>query len=98
MANVKRAAGGLPVQSMPNWLRPIVAWAMPRFGPRGLEFARTRVEMKAIETILHLRRQHPARMRSMVPGHVFQLAARYGLVREAGEQPAPEKLPPVERR
>ena len=42
---------------MPNWLRPIVGWLMPRVGPRGLEFARARVEMKAVETVLHLRRR-----------------------------------------
>ena len=29
---------------------------MPKVGPRGLEFARARLEMKAIETVLHLRR------------------------------------------
>ena len=41
MANVERAAGGLPLRSMPNWLRPIVGRPMPWIGPRGLEFART---------------------------------------------------------
>lgn len=40
LANVQRAAGGLPLRRMPNWLRPIVGWLMPRVGPRGLEFAR----------------------------------------------------------
>ena len=33
---------------------------MPRIGPRGLEFARARVEMKAVETVLHLRRSFRA--------------------------------------
>jgi hypothetical protein len=36
---------------MPAWLKPLVNWLMPRVGPRGLEFARARVEMKAIESI-----------------------------------------------
>ena len=49
LANVQRAAGGLPLRRMPNWLRPIVGWLMPRVGPRGLEFARARVEMKALK-------------------------------------------------
>ncbi len=80
MKNVERAAGGLPTRAMPNWLRPIVGWLMPRVGPRGLEFARARVEMKAVETILHLRREHPARMKNMVPPHVWRLVERYGLV------------------
>ncbi len=85
--NVALAAGGLPVRAMPGWLRPLMGWLMPRVGPRGLEFARARVEMKAAETVLHLRRQHPRRLRSMVPRHVWDLVAPYGLV------PAPDELP-----
>ena len=77
--NVERAAGGLPTRAMPDWLRPIVGWLMPRVGPRGLEFARARVEMKAAETVLHLRREHPARMKHMVPAHVWKLVEPYGL-------------------
>ena len=87
IGNVARAAGGLPLRSMPNWLRPVVGWLMPRIGPRGLEFARTRVEMKAAETVLHLRRQHPRRLRTMVPAHIWALLAPYGL------SPAPDELP-----
>lgn len=79
IANVERAAGGLPLRAMPNWLRPIVGWLMPRIGPRGLEFARARVEMKAAETVLHLRRERPRRLRSMVPEHVWTLAKPYGI-------------------
>ncbi|MCC1491524.1 Coenzyme F420 hydrogenase/dehydrogenase, beta subunit C-terminal domain [Cognatishimia sp. F0-27] len=86
MANTARAAGGLPLRRMPDWVRPIVAWLQPRTGPRGLEFARARVEMKAIETVLHLRRAHPAKMKNMIPEHVWRLAARYGLVAEEGER------------
>jgi coenzyme F420 hydrogenase subunit beta len=85
LANTERAAGGLPLRSMPDWLRPLVAFLQPRVGPRGLEFARARVEMKAIETILHLRRSHPARVKNMVPDHVWRVAARYGLL------PGPEE-------
>ena len=79
MKNVERAAGGLPLRKMPNWLRPIVGWLMPKVGPRGLEFARTRVEMKAIETVLHLRREQPAKIASMVPKHIWLLVERYGI-------------------
>jgi coenzyme F420 hydrogenase subunit beta len=79
LANTERAAGGLPLRRMPRWLRPIVGWLMPRIGPRGLEFARARVEMKAIETVLHLRRAMPKRQRHMTPAHVWKLAGRYGL-------------------
>jgi len=83
MGNVQRAAGGLPLRRMPDWLRPLVGWLMPRIGPRGLEFARARVEMKAIETVLHLRRAAPRKMRAMVPNHVWALVAPYGLQKEA---------------
>ncbi len=86
MENVRLAAGGLPVRAMPDWLRPIMGWLMPRVGPRGLEFARTRVEMKAVETVLHLRRSYRARMRAMVPAHIWALVAPYGLVAEEGER------------
>ena len=79
LANTVRAAGGLPLRRMPGFLRPLVSWLMPRIGPRGLEFARARVEMKAVETILHLRQQAPRRLKSMVPEHVWALVRAYGL-------------------
>jgi coenzyme F420 hydrogenase subunit beta len=87
MANVKRAAGGLPLRRMPAWLKPVVGWLMPRIGPRGLEFARARVEMKAIETVLHLEREAPRKMRRMVPAHVWALVAPYGLTRDERSPP-----------
>ncbi|WP_396435393.1 hypothetical protein [Limnohabitans sp.] len=52
---------------------------MPRVGLRGLAFARARVEVTAIEPILHLRRDAPARIPNMLPQHVWDLAGRYGL-------------------
>jgi coenzyme F420 hydrogenase subunit beta len=86
LANVQRAAGGLPLRRMPQWLRPIVGWLMPRIGPRGLEFARARVEMKALETVVHLRNERPARMKHMIPAHVWALVRSYGLTPRAGER------------
>jgi coenzyme F420 hydrogenase subunit beta len=83
LKNTERAAGGLPLRRMPDWLRPVVSFLQPRLGPRGLEFARARVEMKAVETVLHLRRAFPARIKNMVPGHVWRLVKPYGL--EPGE-------------
>ena len=85
MANTARAAGGLPLRSMPDWARPIVAFLQPRIGPRGLEFARARVEMKAVETVLHLRRLFPARIKNMVPAHVWRLVAPYGIAPDKSE-------------
>lgn len=86
LANVERAAGGLPLRRMPNWLRPIVGWLMPRIGPRGLEFARARVEMKAVESVVHLRREAARRLKHMVPAHVWALVEPYGLVPRLDEQ------------
>jgi hypothetical protein len=79
LENTARAAGGMPLRRMPDWLRPLVSFLQPRIGPRGLEFARARVEMKAVETVLHLRRALPARMKNMIPPHVWRLVAPYGL-------------------
>ncbi len=89
LTNTALAAGGLPLRRMPDWLRPIVSFLQPRIGPRGLEFARARVEMKAVETVLHLRRAHPARMKNMIPAHVWRLVARYGLKPDPDETRAP---------
>lgn len=94
LANTLRAAGGLPLRTMPDWVRPLVGWLMPKVGPRGLEFARARVEMKACETVAHLRRQEPKRLKSMVPDHVWRLVARYGLQAEPGERMDGETGPP----
>ncbi len=89
--NVERAAGGLPLRAMPDWLRPLMSWLMPKIGPRGLEFARARVEMKAAETVLHLQREKPARVRHMIPDHVWRLVEPYSLSRsdtsEKGRRP-----------
>jgi coenzyme F420 hydrogenase subunit beta len=41
--------------------------------------------MKAIETVLHLRREHPARIASMVPKHIWPLVAPYQLIPEPNE-------------
>jgi coenzyme F420 hydrogenase subunit beta len=89
LSNVQRAAGGLPLRRMPGFLRPLVGWLMPRIGPRGLEFARARIEMKALESIVHLRQAAPRRMRSLLPDHVWRLARRYDIEAQPGERAAP---------
>ncbi|WP_137178098.1 Coenzyme F420 hydrogenase/dehydrogenase, beta subunit C-terminal domain [Roseomonas sp. AR75] len=93
IANTARAAGGLPLRRMPGFLRPLVGWLMPKIGPRGLEFARARVEMKASETVLFLRHAAPRRLRSMVPAHVWRLVAPYGLAPRPGETPGSGRAP-----
>jgi coenzyme F420 hydrogenase subunit beta len=41
--------------------------------------------MKAVETILHLRREQPRKLKAMVPPHLWRLVASYGLKPGAGE-------------
>lgn len=87
VSQLERSQGGLPVRRTPQALRPLVNWMMSRFGPKGLEFARTRVEMKHTEGILNLRTERPHRLRRMVPSFAWTLAKPYGLVpseREVG--------------
>jgi coenzyme F420 hydrogenase subunit beta len=38
--------------------------------------------MKAIETVLHLRREMPKKIKNMVPSHVWKLTKPYGLTPE----------------
>ena len=47
----------------------------------------TVVEMKAIESILHLRREAPQRLKNMVPQHFWPLLARYGITPTEDERP-----------
>jgi coenzyme F420 hydrogenase subunit beta len=83
---LERTADGLPARRAPQWLRPVIGRMMTWFGPRGLEFARTRVEMKVLEGIVTLRRHRPRRLRRMVPAHAWALAAPYGVAPGARER------------
>jgi coenzyme F420 hydrogenase subunit beta len=85
--NLERAAGGLPVRRMPDWLRPLVARLQQHFGPRGLEFARARLEMKALEAIHALRAHRPRRVRRLVPAATWALTRPYGVSPEPHERP-----------
>ncbi len=87
---LQRTADGLPTRRAPAWLKPLIGRMMTAFGPRGLEFARTRVEMKVLEGIVTLRRHRPHRLRRMVPAHAWQLAATYGLTPTRREHDAME--------
>ncbi|MQX35541.1 Coenzyme F420 hydrogenase/dehydrogenase, beta subunit C-terminal domain [Roseospira navarrensis] len=86
ITNTEKAAGGLPVRGMPNWLRPLMGWLMPKVGPRGAEIARARLEMKAAESVIHLRREAPKRMKHMIPAHAWRLVEPYGLSPNPGER------------
>jgi coenzyme F420 hydrogenase subunit beta len=88
---LERQKGGMPVRRAPRWVRPLIGWMQARFGPKGLEFARTRVEMKMAEGIINLRAERPRRMRRMVPDFAWALVAPYGLTPRPGERPEEEE-------
>lgn len=81
------ANGGLPLRRAPRWLRPLIGWTMRRFGPKGLEFARARIEMKLVEGVISLRHNRPRRVRRLVPAHAWTLLAPYGV------RPFPDESP-----
>lgn len=89
LTNTELAAGGLPLRRMPKMLRKVFGWLMPRVGPRGAEFARARLEMKAVETVLHLRRAARPKMKTMIPDHVWALVKPYGIEPRPGERREP---------
>ena len=82
-----RARGGLPVRRAPRWARPLIGWMMRHLGPRGLEFARARIEMKLAEGVLSLRHERPRRVRRLVPPHAWTLLDAYGIRPAADERP-----------
>jgi coenzyme F420 hydrogenase subunit beta len=87
LENVRRSAGGLPQRRAPDWLRPVIGWLMEHLGPRGLEFARARVEMKYLEGIELLRDRCPRRIKRMVPDVAWRIAGDYGVEPRDGERP-----------
>lgn len=85
LKSAERDARGLTSRALPVVVRPFVNRLVPRFAPRGLEFARARVEMKAIETVVHLRRACATRVKTMIPDHIWKLVAPYGVTRRDQE-------------
>lgn len=83
---LRQSSAGLPVRRAPQWVRPLIGWMQTTFGPKGLEFARTRVEMKAAEGILTMQRERPHRMKRGVPAFAWKLVAPYGIVPAAEQQ------------
>jgi coenzyme F420 hydrogenase subunit beta len=42
--------------------------------------------MKALESVVHLRREAPRKMKNMLPAHVWELVKPYGLAPRGGER------------
>jgi coenzyme F420 hydrogenase subunit beta len=47
--------------------------------------------MKAVETVLHLRRSAPRKLRHMTPAHVWDLVKGYGLTPSDEERPVQKR-------
>lgn len=80
-----------PSDPTPGLIKPAAAAAAPVWvpivGPATTELARTRAEMKALETVVQLRRERPRRMRHRIPAHVWPLVKSYRL------EPTKEETP-----
>jgi coenzyme F420 hydrogenase subunit beta len=74
----------------PRPVKKLIAFLQRRLGPRGLEFARTRVEMKLAEGLYTVRRKAAHREALLVPRYAYVPLAKYVL---PGETQPP--TPPV---
>lgn len=81
----------------PMPIRKLIAWMQRNKGPRGLEFARSVIEMKLLRNLQYVRDAHARLEQRIVPGYVYRALARYGKVYEEefgrpltnDERPAP---------
>lgn len=61
-------------------IRKLIAFMQRRRGPKGLEFARSVIEMKLLRNLQHVRTNFPNHERRIVPGFVYRALARYAHV------------------
>lgn len=89
-AGVARSIGMLarPPARPPAPLRRLVAALMRRRGPRGLEFARSVIEIKLLRNLQHVRTRFARMERRVVPEHVYAALAPYAeTYRQAFDRP-----------
>jgi coenzyme F420 hydrogenase subunit beta len=84
-AGVERYIGMLanPPGRPPVPIRKLIALLQRWRGAKGLEFARTIVEMKTLRNLQHIRETVPHMEKRAVPAHVYHLLAPYALAYEA---------------
>jgi coenzyme F420 hydrogenase subunit beta len=63
-------------------IRKLIAWMQRNKGPRGMEFARSVIEMKLLRNLQYVRDAHSRMERRIVPGHVYRALAPYAQVYE----------------
>lgn len=72
----------------PFIIRKLIAWMQRNRGPRGLEFARSVIEMKLLRNLQYVRDAHSRLERRIVPGYVYRALAQYAQVyQEEFERP-----------
>jgi coenzyme F420 hydrogenase subunit beta len=77
-----------PLRRPPALVRKLIAALMRRRGPRGLEFARSVIEMKLLRNLQHVRERFGRMERRVVPGHVYAALEQYaGTYRAVFGQP-----------
>ena len=78
-AGVARYVGMLakPPKRPPAPVRKLIATLMRRRGPRGLEFARSVIEMKLLRNLQHVRTRFARMERRVVPEYVYTALAPY---------------------
>jgi coenzyme F420-reducing hydrogenase beta subunit len=77
----------------PKPVKKLISFMMRRFGPKGLEFARTRVEMKLTEGLYTVRLKAPHRESLYVPRYAYKPIQDYTLPGESGPPTPPERKP-----
>ncbi|HMP41065.1 MAG TPA: Coenzyme F420 hydrogenase/dehydrogenase, beta subunit C-terminal domain [Roseiflexaceae bacterium] len=78
-AGVARYAAMLrqPPRRPPGIIRRLIAALMRRRGPRGLEFARSVIEMKLLRNLAYVRNHFGRMERRVVPPHVYAAIGQY---------------------
>ena len=66
-----------PPKRPPALIRKLIAALMRRRGPRGLEFARSVIEMKMLRNLHYVRARFGRMERRVVPGHVYAALEPY---------------------
>ncbi len=64
-----------PRKRPPAPVRKFVAWMQRSKGPKGLEFARSVIEMKMLRNLVYVRDQFPRHERRVVPDYVYRALA-----------------------
>jgi coenzyme F420 hydrogenase subunit beta len=83
-AGVGRYVGMLarPPRRPPALVRKLIAALMRRRGPKGLEFARSVIEMKLLRNLQYVRSRFGRMEARVVPGHVYAALGQYASVYE----------------